>query len=180
MTTGYYLNDEDKRKIEGIYRWIRGLRGEGVTNTPDGAVIRPVGSRRGKTPVRDVTEFDAIITGSTSYATNRWAYAWSEAYDDGGELVVLSASEGGRSGTTSTDYALNTAEMFHTSTYAWGVDTTGTDYPAGFAPRPVGGGGTTSTHKYNVGVRMRQLTDPDGNTIYRFTGWGSHDGTCDA
>jgi len=121
--------------------------------------------------------FAAEITGSASLATNRWKYAWTEKEFDGDGLATLT---GGRSGTTSTDYAVNIAETNHTSTYAWGVDTTGDDYPDGFVPQPVGGAGTSAAHAYNVPVWMREEIDLNGNRRFYFYAIGGHDGTCDA
>ena len=120
--------------------------------------------------------FPAKITGNASLGTNRWKYAWTEQ-----EYVGDSVQNkpNGRSGTTGGDYAVNRLEMFHTSTYAWGVHTGGNDYPSGAAPRPVGGGGGDNTHKYDVVVEMEQVIDANGNTRYYFSATGSHDGTCD-
>lgn len=134
-----------------------------------------VGIRWNGPPIITGDEFDAVITGNASLATNRWKYAWSEVRRDGD---VWSTFSEGRSGTTTTDYAVNMLEVYHTATYAWGVDVTGADYPAGMAPRPVGGGGAANTHRYNVVVRMRRVIDVSGVAKYQFSAPGSHDGTC--
>ena len=63
--------------------------------------------------------------------------------------------------------------------YKYGVDKSGTGYPDGFDDRPIGGAGTTDTHKYNVPVWMQEITNIEGNTRYWFYSFGSHDGTCD-
>jgi len=122
------------------------------------------------------------ITGNLELAPNRWKYAWQEVTMNGDVAVVLA---GARSGTTSgviteTDlgYAVNLAEIGHTATYAWGVDVTATDYPARFAPKPVGGGGTDDTHKYVVVTEMIWMADDNGVQRLYFYATGSHDGEC--
>lgn len=129
----------------------------------------PPNVRRGK-PIL------ARITGNASLATNRWKYAWTEVRLDGDDVVDVT---NGRSGTTETDYAINLAEIQHTSTYAWGVDITADDYPDGFAPRPVGGGGADDTHKTDEVVEIHQRTDANGDRKYYFRAIGSHDGSCE-
>ncbi len=125
------------------------------------------------------TEFLARITGNDGDPSNsnQWKYAWTEV-----ELSGNSTGDktGGRSGTTTVDYALNLNEVNHTSIYAWGVDTNGDDYPEEFDARPIGGGGTSDTHKYDVVVLMKIVTDTNGDTRYVFEATGSHDGTCEA
>ncbi len=121
-------------------------------------------------------KFLARITGSASLATNRWKYAWTEVLMT---ADLTTTRVGGRTGTTGTNYATNTAEMYHTSTYAWGVNTTNTNYQTAFDPMPIGGGGTSTTHKYDVVVEITQVIDTAGNKKYWFTLMGSHDGNCD-
>ena len=164
---------------ESVYEFS-GSTGIGVGSNSQPVVVHPsrdsTGTRRYMFYGPSGNKFLAKITGNASLATNRWKYAWSE--------VALGASDldtsvtGGRSGTTSSDYAVNTHEMYHTSTYAWGVHLTGTDYPSGFAARPIGGGGTADTHRYNVVVEMSERVDSSGNIKYTFQSFGSHDGTC--
>lgn len=121
--------------------------------------------------------FPAKITGSATLGSGpRFKYAWSELEFDGDDVNVKS---GGRAGTTSVDYALNMAEVFHTTQYAFGIDKDGADYPAGMAERPVGGAGDDNTHQYDVPVWMRAVTDVNGDTRYWFYSWGSHDGSCE-
>lgn len=140
-------------------------------------------------PAKAAQFFPALITGNAVLASAsvavgggsvvtveyRWKYAWDEAEFSGDTATVKS---GGRSGTTTTDYAVNMAEMFHTGTYSWGVDITSSDYPTGSRPRPIGGGGTANTHRYNVVVWMEQRTDVNGDVRYYFHASGSHDGAC--
>ena len=118
--------------------------------------------------------FLAKITGSASLSTNRWKYAWTEVTMSGDDVTDKT---NGRSGTTSDGYAINLAEINHTSTYAFGIDTTSSDYP-NFEPRPIGGAGTDNTHKYDVIVEMTARPDGSGGVKYTFYSMGSHDGTC--
>jgi hypothetical protein len=121
--------------------------------------------------------FPALITDSALLGSGpRRKYAWTELEFDGDDVPV---KDGGRSGTTSTDYALNLSERFHTSRYAFGVDKDGGDYPAGMDERPIGGAGTSDTHKYDVPVWMHEVTDVNGDKRYWFYSWGSHDGSCE-
>lgn len=164
MADGVLFTRESAKRIASTVRQVEGTS----ANTVPGAAFRP--------PIPAET-FLAKITGNASLATNRWKYAWTEVLMTA-DLVTTRV--GGRSGTTTTDYATNTAEMYHTSTYAWGVDVTGTDYDAtaSFAPRPIGGGGTADTHRYDVIVEITQVIDTAGNKKYWFTMMGSHDGAC--
>jgi len=82
--------------------------------------------------------------------------------------------------------ATNRRELAHivepgagTAWYIWGVDVHGDDYPATFDVRPVGGGGTTGTHKNDVLVTVYEMIDEAGTITYEFDSMGSHDGTCD-
>lgn len=117
----------------------------------------------------------AKITGSASLATNRWKYAWTEVQIDGDSVTNR---PNGRSGTTTTDYAINLAEMFHTVRYAWGVDMDGADYPDGAIAQPIGGGGATAAHRYDVVVWIWAITDTNGDRKFVFSAQGSHDGSC--
>lgn len=127
------------------------------------------------------TRFLAHITASALQPGHaaRWDYTFAEV-----ELTPTGyqAVSGGRTGTT-----INIIELAHiaepgsgTPWYVWGVNAHGANYPAGFRPRPVGGGGTSGTHKVNQPVEITERTDSEGNTVYTFQGWGSHDGGCSA
>jgi hypothetical protein len=136
-------------------------------------------------------EFPAIITGSASLASAtvavnggsgvtviyRWKYAWSEAELNGDLWQIKS---GGRSGTTTTNYALNDLEDFHTGAINWNATITAASYPRGHRDKPVGGASadTNQTHSYNVPVRMRSIVDINGNVKYRFSAPGGHFGLC--
>lgn len=130
------------------------------------------------------TTFPAKITGAAAYSGEyyRWKYAWTEMVDSGDSVA---SATNGRSGTTSTDYALNDFERFHTSTIAGGVALNGDDYPAGFAPMPIGGAGPLSSGdgiwRYPVVVQMHERWDATNSKwVYRFSAPISHDGTCEA
>lgn len=126
--------------------------------------------------------FLARITGSALQTGHqaRWDYAFAEV-----ELIAGSHQlvTGGRTGT-----AINLLELAHvaepasgTAWYVWGVQchsAAGGSYPAGFRPRPVGGGGTTGTHKLNVVVEVTERTLADGTPVYTIEAVGSHDGSC--
>lgn len=176
------ISRDDRYRLQQIDRWVRNLRGPGVINSPNGATVNPIRQRRRPGKKRRSPWFDAIVTGNAAMdgADYRWQYAWSEVYHDGTGMAVLEPADGGRYGTTTVDFALNYLEMYHTSTYAWGVDVTGTDYPSSFAPRPVGGAGTDDDHKYNVPVRMRQVKGEGGIVYYRFRLMWGHDGECES
>ena len=129
---------------------------------------------------RALTPFLARITGNAaiSGADYRWKYAWTEVEIDGDDVSDVAD---GRSGTTGADYAINLEEINHTSTYAWGVDVTADDYPGGFAPRPVGGGGSDDTHRYDRIVEMvPRVNTATGDIKYTFRAFGGHDGACSA
>ena len=173
------LTTKDVRILRAMRKAI-GLRSDVSSHGPGGSTVSNYAKKK-QYPMLSTGTFLAKITGNASLTDNRWKYAWTE--------VVLSADlivdkTDGRSGTTTVDYALNLSEMYHTATYAWGVDVTGDDYPAGFGVRPVGGGGAATTHRYDVIVEMRVVTDTatdaDPTTRYVFSAMGSHDGTCDA
>jgi hypothetical protein len=167
--------------------------GDGGTTLTSGAtgdcriIYKPSGTgtlwcivRLGSRPV----SFPAKLTGAAAYSGSsyRWKYAWEEVVDDGDDVTTVT---NGRSGTTSTDYALNDFERFHTSTIAGGVALDGDDYPAGFAPMPIGGAGPLSSGdgiwRYSVVVQMHERWDATNSKwVYRFSAPISHDGTCEA
>ena len=130
---------------------------------------------RGEGRMPHIEMFLAKITGNASLATNRFKYAWTEVLLNGDAVATRT---GGRSGTTSAGYAINLAEIDNDSSYAAGVALGGTDYPAGFDVKPIGGGGTDATHRTDVVVPLFQITDINGTTKYVFSLQNSHDGTC--
>lgn len=120
--------------------------------------------------------FPIDITGNASLATNRWKYAFSERTFTADLTATLT---GGRTGTTSSGYATNLAEMYHTATYAWGADVTIEPYLSStFQPLPVGGGGTATTHRYSAPVWCYEIVDTAGALKRYFWAMGSSDGNC--
>jgi hypothetical protein len=117
----------------------------------------------------------AKITGNAALGgeTYRWKYAWSAVEPDGDDMAAVT---GGRSGTTSTDYALNTMEMGNTSSNVGpGVDPTGTDYAASsFEPQAI-------SNNSIVWMRTTIHRNPSTGTITArnyFTAENAHDGDC--
>lgn len=125
-----------------------------------------------------LTRASIAIGGGSSIADveYKWKYAWSEV--ERASAGTYAAVSGGRSGTTSSGYAINFAEDGNTSQYVWGVDVTGASYPLGFRPRPVGGGGTANTHRVDQIVEMHVGRNTDGTIFFWFDRIGSHDGDC--
>ena len=62
----------------------------------------------------------AIVTAGTA----KWKYAWTEVRLATNTSATFSTVSGGRSGTTSTGYAINLLEMANTSTTAYGFAVT--------------------------------------------------------
>ncbi len=140
------------------------------------------------------TTYLARITGNASLASTsvdvggggsvtvdyKWKYAFTEVERDGSGVADVS---GGRTGTTSgtgtTIYAINMDEINHSGTYSSGVDITGSSYPQPFRPRPIGGGGTDNTHKYDRVVEITEAIDKNGNMVRQFSAMPSHDGLCE-
>lgn len=117
--------------------------------------------------------FRARLTGAAPLTglTYRWSYAWQEvmlpAYGSGEAWAVV---PGGRSGTTSTDYAVNSTEADNVSTFAgpsYQIDAGET-----FLPRAVGI--TRSSTQRNPVVDMQRL--PNGR--YAFDTANTIDGVC--
>lgn len=131
--------------------------------------------RPAKVQASAAAEFFAKITANATVVTDaRWVYTADEVDPTGAALP------GGREGIA----LINTVELGHsaepgpgTPWIVFGVDVHGPDYPAGFRPRPIGGGGQDSTHKVDVVVMVREIIH-DAETLYRFDLQGSHDGIC--
>ncbi len=128
-----------------------------------------------------LAEIHAIALQSGHAA--RWNYTFREV-EFTATTGTYQAKTGGRTGT-----AINLRELSHTTEpgaatpwYVWGVQSHssvfGSTYPAGAAPRPVGGGGTAGTLKTNFVVNITERTTTEGDTVYTFEAVGSHDGTC--
>jgi len=109
----------------------------------------------------------------------RWLYTIQEMeINESGTLTAVP------SGRTPVD-VINLLEMDHSIEptsgvpwYVWGVDVHGTDYPPGFSPKPVGGGGTSSTLVYSPTCLVQERMGEDDLPFYTISEMGSHDGTC--
>lgn len=116
--------------------------------------------------------FWAKITGSTAVpsTSNRWRYSWTEQERTTDGFSDLS---GGRSGSTSSGYAINAVEVSNdgSGVEGHGVDVDGTDYPAGFEVQPVQG---------NPVHRMWVDYNASGTPFYTFSSENADDGTCEA
>jgi hypothetical protein len=114
-------------------------------------------------------QFWAEIQGDNlEPTTNKWRYAWQEVRltDD-----AWATFTGARSGTTTTDYALNTCEAGNNGSgvEAPGIDVSANDYPSGFSMQRIRG---------KPVVLMRAFRDTTGAVRYAFTMENDHDGTC--
>ena len=114
--------------------------------------------------------FWAKITGNAANGTNRWKYAWTEVERTSTAFQDLS---GGRSGTTSSGFAINGGEANNdgTGVQGHGVDIDGDDYPAGFEVQPIQG---------DPVVRMYVEYTSSGTAYYTFYATNADDGTCEA
>lgn len=109
-----------------------------------------------------------ILSSPASLGGNKWKYAWQE--------VRRTASgwedtPNGRSGTTSTGYALNSIESGNDGSGVEGnsIDRSKSDYPTGFSMQPVQGLPV---------VRMYVDCLSDGSLAYTFEYVNGEDGTC--
>jgi hypothetical protein len=125
------------------------------------------------TPIATL-RFRARLTGAAllSGQTYRWAYSWEEvllpAYGSGESWAVV---PGGRSGTTSTDYAVNSIEADNGAAFS------GLSYQidAGETFLPLAAGRTRGSTQKNPVVEMSRL--PNGR--YVFDGENTIDGECE-
>lgn len=121
-----------------------------------------------------IRTFLAKITSSTTIATNRWKYAWTEqVIDDDGE--GYSDRTDGRTGTTSDRFAINGAEGSNPSSdgvMGNGVDTSGTvfDDNSDLELKSLDTGTPT--------VTMFAVPTADGSTAYHFNQANGIDGDC--
>jgi hypothetical protein len=116
-------------------------------------------------------KFLASITGSAlvSGSQSRWQYAWSEVEETATGWQVKS---GGRTGTTSSGFALNSIEAFNATDYTARSSGDGGD---GFGVGEIGPGivpGYYFIHHRPIDscvVEMTQGVDTSGGTTYRFS-----------
>lgn len=121
----------------------------------------PTGGRSASSfrPPIFIAPFLAKITGNAVISANRWKYSWVEV-----RRIATGFEDmpGGRSGTTTVDYAINGAEANNAATGIMGngIDHSAVYYPPGFALKPVRG---------NRVVRMWIDFADDGTTYFTFT-----------
>ena len=114
-------------------------------------------------------QFWAKITDSSDQTLNHWRYAWEEVRLTGDAWATFT---GARTGTTTTDYALNTCEASNDAdaVEAPGTDVSRDDYTdTGFSMQEIKG---------NPVVLMRAFRDSTGAVRYAFTMGNDHDGPC--
>jgi hypothetical protein len=125
-------------------------------------------------------KFPARITGSSLISGHdaRWSYNWTR--------LVFTANEGASSDMSETGAAINLIELAHiaeppigTPWYVWGIDCHNADVNATLSPRPVGGGGTSGTHKVDVVVEITRRYTASGDVFYTFETQGSVEAVCD-
>lgn len=112
--------------------------------------------------------FFGLIASSSTDGSNRWAYSIDEAVQGGAGYTGWAARTGGRDVT-----ARNMAEVGNTATIVGGVNVDGTDYPAGFVPKPVPNGTL-------VLVWQVMKSDQSATEFWFNYGPTPHDGTCEA
>jgi len=124
--------------------------------------------------------FLAKITGNAEITVNRYKYAWTEVIVDGDDPTEFIDKTDGKTGTTSTDYALNGCEASNTEyDVGSGVELDGEDYPTGFSMMAIGQLFSDAGDKIGVVVVMFEFADDDGSVRYLFNLVNSHDGECD-
>lgn len=140
-------------------------------------------------PPRPPVTFFAKLTAHTVITTGvRWLYDYAEVAASptfNGSGVLTGASFATFTGAR-TGKCINLAEWGNNSEpgsgtpwYLNDVDAHGADYPATWALMPIGGGGTTQTHKIDRVVRLTQAVDAStGYTWWWFDRQNIHDGTC--
>ena len=105
MTDLYVLTEETARKLAKVIERIVGTNN--MANRPDGlnAVLNEYLAK----PYQDRPEMGTFIkiTGHTTNGTNQWKYAWTEQVRTS---TGWQDAANARTGTTSSDYALNACE----------------------------------------------------------------------
>jgi hypothetical protein len=171
-----YLIMEDREidRLEGLLKALRNIRGEGgieVKVTPGQAITISQRPQRQRHSVHLPTFWARLTTADGDEYDFRQQRRKGDGSGDGWEDLP--------GGLTSEEAvpAMNRTGVKALS--AFGVDKDGGDYPAGMDERPIGGAGTSDTHKYDVPVWMHEVTDVNGDKRYWFYSWGSHDGSCE-
>lgn len=115
----------------------------------------------------------------------QWKYAVTQIAINGFGYVPVTGGLVVTFDSGSEPLVVNLREMGHTDIFAWGVDMTLADYPIGYRPRPVGGGGAglvaggnQSTLQTDEPVMVHKRINADGDPVYVMSEMGSHDGLC--
>ena len=118
----------------------------------------------------------ARITGWVLVSANKWHYAWEQVALDANNADVV--VEGGLSGTTTENYAINLREVNNTATGTQGnsIDHS-TNYPTTFSLKPFGGGANGVTANQTP-VKLTLSVRTDGTTVYTFESENGEQGPC--
>jgi hypothetical protein len=131
--------------------------------------------RTGENYAQREKRFPARITGNTIAVAGRarWKYSWEEVRRDASNSLVVSIVADGRTGTTSTDFAVNLFELSNTTTSAFGYAVTSLelDDADGYSFAPVPNGAI-------VEIIMRRAAD--GSLAYEFIAPNPITGACPA
>jgi len=152
---------------------MRMLRSYESTFPRDERQVRPAG----KTAV----SFLAKITDNAEIAEtdNRYKYAWTQVVVDATDGTTFIAKVGGKSGTTSTDFALNGCEAANDADdVSPGVVVDAANYPDNFDPMAIGQLASDPDDKIDTVVVMFEVKDDEGNVTYIFSMGNAHDGSC--
>lgn len=133
------------------------------------------GDRTGENYAQREKRFPARITGNTIAVAGRarWKYSWEEVRRDASNSLVVGIVADGRTGTTSTDFAVNLFELSNTNTNAYGyiVASLELDDADGYSFGPV---------PNNAIVEMVMRRAADGSLAYEFCAPNPITGTCPA
>jgi hypothetical protein len=169
-------------RLMGMLQWFEGTGGGSGGDSSLGSL---------KAQINRIQNYRTLIfarlTDKAALDTNRYKYAWEELSVSGSDTDhVGSAADGGLSGTTSADYAINLCELANDSSSVGPGISLGTGYPADFTMRAIGsvrdpaGGDDTF-----IGLAVPMWLEQDGGEIggtavFRpfFCLANAHDGTC--
>ena len=156
------------------YRLMRMLQSYESTYPRDERQVKPARATSSSFFLAKITD-NALISG----AENRYKYAWTEVYIDATDGTTFITKTGGKSGTTTTGFALNGCEAANTADdVGSGVELDATNYPENFEPMAIGQLASAEEDKIELVVIMNEFKDDEGNITYIFNMVNSHDGTC--
>ena len=153
----------------------KGPAGDAGPDGPDGPGDGNLGDERSPANGPGIPGFWAEITGSaTDGNANRFKYAWAEVYKASAGYDGWSTLSGGRSGTTSSDPARNSAEDMNTVTG-------GNELGCGVAVNSLDTADWTFTVSPAASGVIVWMTEVNraGTTEYWFTHENGIDGSCD-